>query len=63
MEISKDEQERNRKSAALKRQELKETKARVSLERLVGRTAIEVCPYILTLNGETEIRGFFEDFL
>ena len=40
MEISKYEQEKNRKSAALKRQELKAVKTKASRERLFGRVLL-----------------------
>ena len=62
MEISKYEQEKNRKSAALKRQELKAVKTKASRERLFGRVLLEVCPYVSDMD-ESELRSFLIDML
>ena len=62
MGISRDEQEKNRKSAALKRQELKAVKTKASRERLFGRVLLEVCPYVSDMDEE-ELRGFLKDML
>ena len=62
MGISKDEQEKNRKSAALKRQELKDVKTKASREKLFGRVLLEVCPYVSDMD-ESELRGFLKDML
>ena len=62
MRISKDEQEKNRETAALKRQEFKAVKAKASRERLFGRILLEVCPYVSDMD-EAELRGFLKDML
>ena len=62
MDITKDEQEKNRKSAALKRQELKALKTKASRERLLGRMLLEVCPYVSDMD-EAELRSFLSDML
>lgn len=62
MEISKDEQERNKEMAALKRQKVKAAKTKASRERLFGKVLIEVCPYVSDMD-EAELRGFLKDML
>ena len=62
MDIIKDEQEKNRKSAALKRQELKAVKTKASRERLFGKVLMEVCPYVSDMD-EAEIKSFLKDML
>lgn len=62
MGISKDEQEKNRKTAALKRQELKAVKTKASRERLFGKVLIEVCPYVSDMD-EAELKNFLKDML
>ena len=62
MEISRDEQDKNRKAAALKRQELKAVKTKASRERLFGKVLMEVCPYVSGMD-EAELKDFLEDML
>lgn len=62
MEISRDEQDKNRKAAALKRQELKAVKTKASRERLFGKVLMEVCPYVSDMD-EAELKDFLEDML
>ena len=62
MGISKDEQEKNKETAALKRQELKALKTKGSRERLFGKVLMEVCPYVSDMD-EAELKGFLKDML
>ena len=62
MEISKDEQERNKEMAALMRQKVKAAKTKASRERFFGKVLSEVCPYVSDMD-EAELRGFLKDML
>ena len=62
MRISKDEQEKNKETAALKRQELTVLKTKARRERLFGKVLMEVCPYVSDMD-EAELKDFLKDML